>query len=307
MPVGSPECSRDLYRPRPASERIIAGALLAAAAVSVASTIGIIGVLLTESLGFFREVSVWRFLGDTEWTPLFAQQRFGVWALVAGTFLTSVIAVGTALPLGLLAAIYLSEFASARLRGILKPSVEILAGIPSVIYGYFALAFVTPALQRVVPGLAGFNALGAGLVMGIMILPIIASLSEDAIHAVPLSLREAAYALGGGKLAAIRRVVLPTAISGIGASVIIGVSRAVGETMIVAIAAGQQPRFTLDPRVPIETMTAYIVQVSLGDTPAGTLEYRTIFAVGMTLFLFTMALNLASHALRKRVLKGGLL
>lgn len=301
------QSGNDLRRRRALSERLVAGVLLVCAVLSIATTAGIILVLLFETVGFFREVSFGQFFGDTQWTPLFAQKHFGIWALVSGTLLTSAIAIAVALPLGLLAAIYLSEYASGRVRQVLKPSVEVLAGIPTVIYGYFALAFVTPVLQRFIPGLAGFNALGAGIVMGMMILPIIASLSEDAIHAVPDALREGAYALGGGKLATIRRVVLPTAFSGIGASVIIGISRAVGETMIVAIAAGQQPRFTFDPRVPIETMTAYIVQVSLGDTPTGTLEYRTIFAVGAALFVFTMALNVASHYLRKRILKGGAL
>ncbi|NUQ46545.1 MAG: phosphate ABC transporter permease subunit PstC [Phycisphaerae bacterium] len=297
----------DLCRKRRLSERVAAVALGGCAAISILTTAGIIAVLLTETVSFFRDVSFRQFLGDTEWTPLFAHQRFGIWALVSGTVLTSAIAIATALPLGLLAAIYLSEYASVRARRCLKPALEILAGIPTVVYGYFALAVVTPALQHVIPGLAGFNALGAGIVMGIMIMPIIASLSEDAIHAVPDSLREGALALGGGKLRTIRNVVLPSAFSGIGAAVIIGISRAVGETMIVAIAAGQQPRFTFDPRVPIETMTAYIVQVSLGDTPAGTLAYRTIFAVGTTLFVFTMALNVASHFLKKRVMKGGTL
>jgi len=295
---------QDLRCSRAVSERIIAGALLLCAALSVATTAGIILVLAVETASFFRDVSFAQFFGDTQWTPLFAQKHFGIWALVAGTFLTSVIAIAVALPLGLLAAIYMSEYASEAGRRVLKPSVEVLAGIPTVIYGYFALTFLTPMLQKAIPGLAGFNALSAGIIMGVMILPIIASLSEDAIHAVPAVLREGAFALGGGKLATIRRVVLPTAFSGIGASVIIGVSRAIGETMIVAIAAGQQPRFTFDPRVPIETMTAYIVQVSLGDTPAGTLEYRTIFAVGMMLFLFTMVLNVASHYLKRHILRG---
>ena len=297
----------DLRRARPVTERAVAWVLFACATVSVLTTAGIVAVLFKETVAFFEEVSFVQFFGDTQWTPLFEQKHFGIWALLSGTFLTSAIAIAVALPLGLLAAIYMSEFASARLRQVLKPCLEVLAGIPTVVYGYFALAFITPALQLVVPGLAGFNALGAGVVMGIMILPIIAALSEDAIHAVPDNLREGALALGGGALATIRRVILPTAFSGIGASVIIGISRAIGETMIVAIAAGQQPRFSFDPRVPIETMTAYIVQVSLGDTPAGTLEYRTIFVVGMTLFVFTMALNLISFYLRRRVLKGATL
>jgi len=209
-----------------------------------------------------------------------------------------------ALPFGLLGAVYLSEFAAERVRRVVKPALEILAGVPTVVYGYFALTFVTPMLQNVVPGLAGFNALGPGIVMGIMILPMIASLSEDAIFAVAPSLREAAYALGARKLPTVFRVVVPSAFSGIAAAVILGISRAVGETMIVAIAAGQQPRLTLDPRVPIETMTAYIVQVSLGDTPTGTLAYRTIFAVGLGLFLMTLALNLISHRLRRRLATG---
>ncbi len=286
------------------SDRIVRYVLLACALVSIATTAGIILTLFAETVGFFREVSFRQFLGDTQWTPLFAQKHFGIWALVSGTALTSGIAIATAVPLGILAAIYLSEFASERVRRVLKPVMEILAGVPTVVYGYFALTFVTPILQKVVPGLAGFNALSPGIVMGIMILPIVASLSEDAIYAVPQSLREGAYALGAGRLATVFRVVLPSAFSGIGASVVLAMSRAVGETMIVAIAAGQQPRFTLDPRVPVETMTAYIVQVSLGDTPTGTLEYRTIFAVGMTLFLFTFVLNSVAQYLRRRMLKG---
>jgi phosphate transport system permease protein len=293
--------------PRARSERIIAGALLLCGIVSIFTTLGIVVVLVRESWDFFAQVSLADFLGDTQWTPLFSDQHFGIWPLLGGTLLTTAIAVAVALPLGLLAAIYLAELAPERLRRVLKPTLEILAGIPTVVYGYFALIYITPALQHVVPGLAGFNALGPGIVMGIMILPIIASLSEDAIYAVPANLREASFALGAGKLRTIFRVVLPSAFSGIGAAVILGVSRAIGETMIVAIAAGQQPRLTLDPRVPIETMTAFIVQVSLGDTPAGTLAYRTIFAVGLALFLLTLILNVVAHRLRRRVLKGGAL
>ena len=303
MPPG--EASDFLHQPRPLSERWIRYVLLTCGIISIATTAGIILVLLFETGAFFAEVSITSFIFDTQWTPLFNEQRFGIWPLVSGTLLTSVIAVGTAVPLGLLAALYLSEYAGVRVRRILKPMLEILAGIPTVVYGYFALTFITPFLQGVIPGLSGFNALGPGLVMGIMILPIIASLSEDAIYAVPATLREAAYALGGTKLAATFRVVLPSAFSGIGASVILGVSRAIGETMIVAIAAGQRPVLTFDPRVPIQTMTAYIVQVSLGDTPAGTLEYRTIFAVGMMLFLFTFVLNIIAFRLRRRIAGGG--
>lgn len=294
-----------LRAPRSRTERVIGRLFLACGLLSVLTTAGIVMVLFWETVGFFREVSLAQFLGDSQWTPLFADKHFGIWPLLCGTLLTTGIAIGVAVPLGLLAAIYLSEFAAEGTRRRIKPLLEVLAGIPTVVYGYFALTFVTPVLQKFIPGLAGFNALGAGIVMGLMILPIVASLSEDAIFAVSSGLREGAYALGAGKLATIKRVVLPTAFSGIAAAVILGVSRAIGETMIVAIAAGQQPRLTFDPRVPIETMTAYIVQVSLGDTPTGTLEYRTIFAVGTALFVLTLALNVVSHRLRRRVLKAG--
>jgi phosphate transport system permease protein len=290
-----------LDQARPISERLIKYVLFGCGAISIATTAGIIFVLFFETISFFRRVSLAQFFLDTQWTPLFADKHFGIWPLVAGTFLTSSIAIATAVPLGLLAALYLSEFAKAGLRRVLKPMLEILAGIPTVVYGYFALTMVTPFLEYLIPGLSGFNALGAGLVMGVMILPIIASLSEDAVYSVPANLREAAYALGATKLSTTFQVVLPSAFSGIGAAVILGISRALGETMIVAIAAGQQPRFTLDPRVPIETMTAYIVQVSLGDTPNGTLEYQTIFAVGALLFTFTFMLNIVAHRLRKRM------
>ncbi|MFN7134585.1 MAG: phosphate ABC transporter permease subunit PstC, partial [Myxococcales bacterium] len=274
---------------------------------SVVTTIGIIAVLLFGTAAFFSEVSFSQFFLDSEWTPLFADKHFGIWPLLGGTLLTTAIAIAVAIPLGLLSAIYLSEFAGTRARRLLKPMLEMLAGVPTVIYGYFALTMVTPLLQRIVPGLSGFNALSAGLVMGVMVLPIIASISEDAIHAVPTGLREASYALGADRLSTIFRVVVPAAFSGIAASIILGISRAIGETMIVAIAAGQQPRLTADPRVPVETMTAYIVQVSLGDTPTGTLEYRTIFAVGTALFVMTLGLNLISHQLRRRMRKGGVL
>jgi phosphate transport system permease protein len=274
--------------------------------LSIFTTAGIVAVLAFETFEFFREVSFGQFLLDSQWTPLFRDKHFGIWPLATGTFLTTLIAVVVAIPLGLLAAIYLSEFASERARRYLKPALEMLAGVPTVVYGYFALTFLTPLLRKFVPGLSGFNALSPGIVMGIMILPIVASLSEDAIYAVPSSLREGAYALGAGKLRTITRVIVPTAFSGIAASIILGFSRAIGETMIVAIAAGLQPRLTLDPRVPIETMTAYIVQISLGDTPAGSLEYRTIFAVGASLFLITLMLNLVSFRLRRKIIKGAL-
>jgi phosphate transport system permease protein len=234
------------------------------------------------------------------WTPLFANPRFGVLPLVGGTVLVSLIAMAVALPMGLVSAIYLSEYAPDSLRRVVKPVLEILAGVPTVVYGYFALMFVTPLLQGIWPTLAGFNALSPGIVMGIMILPLVSSLSEDAMRAVPRGLREGAYALGATRMQTAWQIVVPAAFSGITAAFILAVSRAIGETMIVAIAAGQQPRLTLNPFVPVETMTAYIVQVSLGDTPQGTLEYRTIFAVGMLLFLMTFVLNLASTWLRER-------
>ena len=275
-------------------------ALFLCAAISVAVTGGIIAVLLLETLAFLREVPIIEFLTGTEWTPLFSEKRFGVLPLVAGTALVSIIAMLVALPAGLLAAIYLSEYAPGGLRRVVKPMLEVLAGVPTVVYGYFALLFVTPLLQQFIPTLAGFNALGPGIVMGIMILPLVSSLSEDALHSVPNGLREGAFALGSTRMQATLRVVVPAAFSGISASFILAVSRAIGETMIVAVAAGQQPRLTANPLVPIETMTAYIVQVSLGDTPAGTLEYRTIFAVGMLLFVMTFALNLLSSRLRRR-------
>ena len=281
-------------------ERIIEFLLLAAAALSVFTTAGIILVLAVETIEFLRAVPILEFLTGTEWTPLFANQHFGVLPLVAGTLLVSGIAMLVALPMGLLAAIYLSEYAPDQLRRVVKPVLEILAGVPTVVYGYFALMFVTPLLQRVFPQMSGFNALSPGIVMGIMILPLVSSLAEDAMRAVPSGLREGAYALGATRMQTALQVVVPAAFSGITAAFILAVSRAVGETMIVAIAAGQQPRLTASPFVPVETMTAYIVQVSLGDTPQGTLEYRTIFAVGMLLFLMTFGLNLVSTWLRER-------
>ena len=282
------------------AEPVIEGALFLCALLSVGTTIGIVAILTVETFAFLREVPIVEFLFGTEWTPLFARQQFGVLPLVAGTVLVSGIAMAVALPGGVLSAIYLSEYANPRTRRVVKPVLELLAGVPTVVYGYFALLFVTPWLQRVVPGLAGFNALSPGIVMGIMILPLVSSLSEDALHAVPTGLRESAYALGATRMQTTLRVVVPAAFSGITAAFILAMSRAIGETMIVAIAAGQQPRLTANPLVPVETMTTYIVQVSMGDTPAGTLEYRTIFAVGMLLFLSTFLLNIASAWLRER-------
>ena len=281
-------------------EWIIERLLFLCAALSVLTTAGIIVVLAVETFEFLREVSIVEFLTGTEWTPLFANQRFGVLPLVAGTMLVSAIAMTVALPMGLLSAVYLSEYAPNGLRRVVKPVLELLAGVPTVVYGYFALTFVTPLLQQLIPSLSGFNALSPGLVMGLMILPLVSSLSEDAMRAVPQGLREGSYALGATRMQTALKVVVPAAFSGITAAFILAVSRAVGETMIVAIAAGQQPRLTANPFVPVETMTAYIVQVSLGDTPQGTIEYRTIFAVGMLLFLMTFGLNLISTWLRER-------
>ena len=281
-------------------EFLIEWALFLCALLSIGTTAGIILVLAVETFAFLREVPVTDFLFGTNWTPLFATPSFGVLPLVVGTVMVSAIAMAVALPMGLLSAIYLSEYAPLGVRRMVKPVLEILAGVPTVVYGYFALLFVTPLFQRVLPDLAGFNALSPGIVMGIMILPLVSSLSEDAMQGVPRGLREGAYALGATKMQTSLRVVLPAAFSGITAACILAASRAIGETMIVAIAAGQQPRLTSNPMVPIETMTAYIVQVSLGDTPQGTLEYRTIFAVGMLLFLGTFVLNLISAWLRAR-------
>ncbi len=281
-------------------EGLIKAALFFCASLSVLTTIGIIGVLIFETIAFFREVSIVDFFTDSQWTPLFMEKHFGILSLLSGTFIVAAIAMLVSIPLGILSAIYLNEYAGTRFRTVVKPLLEILAGVPTVVYGYFALLFVTPLLQKLIPGLSGFNALSPGIVMGIMILPMVSSLSEDAMHAVPGSLREAAYALGATKFQVATSVVIPAALSGIMSSFILAISRAIGETMIVTIASGQQPRLTLNPLVPIETITAYIVQVSLGDTPTGTIEYRTIFAAGMTLFVFTLILNLISNWLKER-------
>jgi phosphate transport system permease protein len=280
---------------RDLDDNAVRGVLFLAAAVGVLTTFGIVASLATETIAFFRQVSFAEFFGSTRWTPLFSSKQFGIWTLISATLLTSLIALVIAVPLGLLSAIYLSEFAPPRVRDTVKPMLEVLAGVPTVVYGFFALTFVTPLLQPFVPGLGTFNSLSAGMVMGFMIVPLISSLSEDALTSVPRSLREGAYALGGTRYEVATQVVVPAALSGIVASVILGLSRAVGETMIVAIAAGQSPNFTFDPRETTQTMTSFIVQVSLGDTPTGSIEYQTIFAVGTTLFVMTFALNIASH------------
>ncbi len=280
-------------------EKLIERLLLLCSLLSVFTTFGIIWVLLSESIGFFQKVSIVKFLTDTQWTPLFTDKHFGILPLLSGTFLTTVIAILVAVPFGLASAVYLSEYASPKARNIIKPLMEVLAAIPTVVYGYFALLFVTPILKMFIPNIAGFSALSAGLVMGVMIIPMVSSLSEDAMHAVPSGLKEGAYALGSQKLQVAFRIVFPAALSGITAAVILAISRAIGETMIVAIAAGQQPTLTANPLVPVMTITAYIVQVSLGDTPHGTIEYKTIFVCGLSLFLLTFILNVISYKLRK--------
>jgi phosphate transport system permease protein len=281
-------------------ENIVEFLLKSSAAITILTTLGIIWVLLSESFTFFEEVSIVDFLTDDQWTPLFANKHFGIMPLISGTLLTTVIAVSVALPVGLTIAVYLSEYAPKKFRKTVKPLLEILAAVPTVVYGFFALMVVTPFLQTLIPGMAGFNALSAGIVMGVMIIPFVSSLSEDALRAVPKSLRNASYGLGSTRFQTAFKVMVPAASSGIIVSVILAFSRAIGETMIVAIAAGQQPRLTANPLVPIETITAYIVQVSLGDVPHGSLEYRTIFAAGMTLFVFTFILNNISFWVRKK-------
>lgn len=288
-----------------ARERVIHWILLLCALVSVFTTIGIIVVLLFQAIEFFKVVSLLDFLTDTQWTPLFADKHFGILPLLSGTLLTSVIALMVSVPIGLIIAIYLSEYAASPVRKSVKPFLEILAGIPTIVYGYFALITVSPLLKIVFPDISGFNALSPGIVMGIMILPLVTSLSEDALRSVPKSLREGGYALGASKLQVSLSIVFPSAFSGIIASVILAFSRAIGETMIVAIAAGQSTVLNVNPLNPVSTMTAYIVQVSQGDTPYGTLAYNTIFAVAITLFLFTFFLNIISFRIRKRFLAVG--
>lgn len=281
-------------------ELLIERSLFTSALITILVTIGIIVVLAVETVKFFKEVSIVDFLTDTQWTPLFTDKHFGILPLLSGTLLTSLIAISVALPIGLSISIYLSEYAPKNFRKTIKPLLELLAAVPTVVYGFFALIVVTPFLQEIYPDLSGFNSLSAGIVMGIMIIPYISSLSEDALHAVPKSLREASFGMGATRLQTAFKVMVPAASSGIIVSIILAISRAIGETMIVAIAAGQQPRLTLDPTVPIETITAYIVQVSLGDVQHGSLEYRTIFAAGITLFIFTFLLNTLSYKIRKK-------
>lgn len=293
--------SRTTYRKRvKLEESLMRAVLFVCASLGVLTTLAIVFILISESMGFFRQIPLGEFFTGTVWAPLFQPQSFGVLPLVTGTLLTSLIAMAFAGPMGLLVAVYLSEYANPKIRRVVKPILEVLAGIPTVVYGYFALTFLTPLLQRFIPGLEGFNALSAGLVMGVMILPTVASLSEDALYAVPNSLRYASLALGATRFQTTWGVVVPAAVSGISASFILGISRAVGETMIVAIAAGQQANFTFNPLRAVETMTTYIVRVTAGDVPHGTMEYYSIFAVGLLLFLITLALNLVSEVIRRR-------
>jgi len=281
-------------------EGAIAFILFLSAFSAVATTIAILYILVSESVSFFEKVSIIEFLTDTQWSPLFADAHYGILPLLSGTIVTSVVAMAVAIPLGTIAAIYLSEYASSKLREIAKPILELLAAIPTVVYGYFALLVVTPLLQKIFPDLPGFNMLSAGLVMGLMTIPLISSISEDAMRSVPVGLREGSYAIGATRLQTAINVVFPAAISGISAAYILGISRALGQTMIVAIAAGLQPNLTWNPFDQAATITAYIVQVSLGDLPHGSLEYQTIFAAGLTLVLLTLILNIIGYLLSKR-------
>ncbi|NBQ69933.1 MAG: phosphate ABC transporter permease subunit PstC [Nitrosomonadaceae bacterium] len=281
-------------------ERFIETFLFLSALLSIAIMLAIIVMLVKESLVFFQHVSIWQFVTDAQWTPLFDDAHYGIMPLVSGTIVSSLIALLVALPLGTIIAIYLSEFAPFTVREMAKPFLELLGGVPTVVYGYFALLFVTPLLQIIFPELPGFNLLSAGLVMGIMIIPYVSSMTEDAMRAVPMNLREGSYAMGATRFQTAIRVVMPAAFSGIAAAYILGISRAVGETMVVAIAAGMQPNLTWNPMEPAATITAYIVQVSLGDLPHGSIGYQTIFAAGLTLLLITLLFNIIGHALRKR-------
>ena len=285
---------------RHVKERLIEWLLLLAACVSVFTTTAIVYILLRESWVFFQHVPLADFLFDTQWTPLFDDAHYGIMVLLSGTITSAAVALLVAIPLGTVIAIYLSEFAPFAVREIAKPFLELLGGIPTIIYGYFALTFLTPLLQRFFPELPGFNLLSAGIVMGIMIIPYVASLAEDAMRAVPMALREGSYATGATRLQTSLRVVVPSATSGIAAAYILGISRAVGETMILAVAGGMQPNLTFDPTQPGATVTSFIVQVALGDLPHGSIGYQTIFAAGLTLMLLTLGFNLIGYYMRKK-------
>jgi phosphate transport system permease protein len=285
---------------RKRKDRVIETILLAAACVSVFTTLAIVYILVKESLAFFSHISLWQFLTDTQWTPLFDDAHFGIAVLLAGTISSSMVALLIAIPMGTMIAIYLSEFAGHKTRETLKPMLELLSGVPTIIYGFFALLVVTPLIQKIYPDLPTFNVLSAGIVMGIMIVPYVASLSEDAMRAVPMSLREGAYAMGSTRFQTATRVVFPAALSGIASAYILGISRAVGETMILAVAAGMQPNLSLNPLEPAATVTSFIVQVALGDLPHGSIGYQTIFAAGLMLMLLTLIFNLLGYWLRRK-------
>lgn len=281
-------------------ENLIEAALFLAASSAVLATAAIVFILVWESLPFFRQVGLKEFLTATEWSPLFSDPRYGILPLLAGTLVTTGVALLLAVPVGLISAIWLSEYAPQRAREILKPLLELLAAVPTVVYGYFALLFVSPLLQKLIPDLPGFNMLAAGLVIGMMIVPYISSLSEDAMRAVPMQMREGSYALGATKLQTALRVVIPGALSGVTSAVVLAISRAVGETMVVAIAAGMQPNLTANPLEPAATITAFIVQVSLGDLPHGSIGYQSIFAAGLTLMLLTLVFNILGFHFRRK-------
>ncbi len=287
-------------RARQVKEKLIEAMLFAMAAVSVLTTLGIVFILVRESLSFFQDVPLSRFLFDKEWTPLFNEPQFGIIVLLSGTLTSSAVALLVAIPMGTIISIYLSEFATPKTREFAKPILELLSGVPTIVYGFFALLVVTPLLQKFIPGLSGFNVLSAGLVMGMMIVPYVSSISEDAMRAVPMSLREGSYAMGATRLQTALKVVFPAAFSGIAAAYILGISRAVGETMILAVAAGMQPNLSFNPLEPAATITAYIVQVALGDLPHGSTGYKTIFAAGFTLMLLTLIFNIIGFWLRRR-------
>nr|WP_028594253.1 phosphate ABC transporter permease subunit PstC [Paenibacillus assamensis] len=282
------------------ADKIMPVLLFLCASVSVLTTIGIVYTLLSETISFFRIVPIQEFFGSLKWSPLINPKSFGIWPLLSGTMLITIIAIIVAVPIGLASAIYLSEYASRRVRKIVKPILEVLAGVPTIVYGYFALTFITPIVRSIFPDTGVFNALSAGIVVGIMIIPMISSLSEDAMSAVPDSLRNGAYALGATRFEVATKIVVPAALSGIVASFVLAFSRAIGETMIVTVAAGSTPNLTANPLESIQTMTAYIVQVSMGDIPHGSVEYGTIFAVGMTLFVITLVLNMLAQYVSKR-------
>ncbi len=289
-----------LRKRRKRKEKAIELLLLLAASISVFTTFGIVYVLLSETWAFFQEVTLAQFFLDTQWTPLFSDAHYGIAVLLSGTLTSSLVALLVAIPLGTVIAIYISEFANSTVREVVKPMLEMLSGVPTIIYGYFALLFITPLLQAVFPGLPGFNLLSAGMVMGIMIIPYVSSLSEDAMRAVPMDLREASYAMGATRFQTAVRVVFPAAFSGVASAYILGISRAVGETMIVAVAAGMQPNLTFNPAEPAATVTSFIVQVALGDLPHGSIGYKTIFAAGLTLFVVTLLFNILGQWLRRR-------